>query len=150
MPQLRPPQPLEARFCLNCGARLAVVCPACQRQLSPDARFCSQCGASLEPSRWRPFGNAAQPAPTMPESFVASRYQVKRFLGEGGKKKVYLVYDTLLDRDVAFSLIKTEGLDEVGITRIKQEAQLRPPRRPCTWSASMTSATRGPALLVGQ
>ena len=60
----------------------------------------------------------------MPESFVASRYQVKRFLGEGGKKKVYLVYDTLLDRDVAFSLIKTEGLDEVGITRIKQEAQL--------------------------
>jgi tetratricopeptide (TPR) repeat protein len=117
--------PLEARFCLNCGARLAVVCPACQRQLSPDARFCSQCGASLEPFEVAPpFGNAAQPAPTVPDSFVAGRYQVKRFLGEGGKKKVYLVYDTLLDRDVAFSLIKTEGLDEVGITRIKQEAQL--------------------------
>jgi serine/threonine protein kinase len=67
---------------------------------------------------------AAQAAPTMPVSFVGGRYQVKRFLGEGGKKKVYLVHDTMLDREVAFSLIKTEGLDEVGIARIKQGAQL--------------------------
>ena len=37
-----------------------------------------------------------------------------RFLGEGGKKRVFLVADALLDRDVAFSLIKTEGLDEEG------------------------------------
>ena len=118
--------PLEARFCLNCGASLAICCPACQRQLAPDARFCSQCGTSLEPAAGAtPSASAvSQSAPTLPDSFVNGRYQVKRFLGEGGKKKVYLVHDTLLDRDVAFSLIKTEGLDEVGITRIKQEAQL--------------------------
>ncbi len=36
-----------------------------------------------------------------PTSFANGRYQVKRFLGEGGKKKVYLATDTLLDRDVA-------------------------------------------------
>ena len=47
-----------------------------------------------------------------PASFANGRYAVKRFLGEGGKKKVYLAHDTLLDRDVAFALIKTEGLDE--------------------------------------
>ena len=51
------------------------------------------------------------------------RYEVKRFLGEGGKKKVYLAQDTLLDREVAFALIKTEGLDEVTGTRITREAQ---------------------------
>ena len=34
---------------------------------------------------------------------------MKRFLGEGGKKRVYLAQDTLLDREVAFALIKTEG-----------------------------------------
>jgi len=48
---------------------------------------------------------------------------VKRFLGEGGKKKVYLAHDTLLDRDVAFALIKTEGLDDLGRDRITREAQ---------------------------
>ena len=66
-------------------------------------------------------------APTAPDdqpsSFSNDRYQVKRFLGEGGKKKVYLAQDTLLDREVAFALIKTEGLDEVSRTRITREAQ---------------------------
>jgi len=44
-------------------------------------------------------------------------------LGEGGKKKVYLAHDTLLDRDVAFALIKTEKLDEEARTRITREVQ---------------------------
>jgi len=58
-----------------------------------------------------------------PTSFANGRYQVKEFLGEGGKKKVYLAQDTLLDREVAFALIKTEGLDETSRTRIQREAQ---------------------------
>jgi len=37
---------------------------------------------------------------------------VKKLLGEGGKRKVYLTNDNTLDRDVAFALIKTENLDE--------------------------------------
>jgi serine/threonine protein kinase len=61
--------------------------------------------------------------PDQPTSFANGRYEVKRFLGEGGKKKVYLAQDTLLDREVAFALIKTEGLDEVSRTRITREAQ---------------------------
>ena len=69
------------------------------------------------------------PQPTLPPSsvqhtsFANGRYKVKRFLGEGGKKKVYLAQDTLLDLEVAFALIKTEGLDEVSRTRITREAQ---------------------------
>jgi len=59
----------------------------------------------------------------IPTAFAAGRYAVKQFLGEGGKKKVYLAHDTLLDRDVAFALIKTEGLDDVGRDRITREAQ---------------------------
>ncbi len=58
-----------------------------------------------------------------PTSFANGRYEVKRFLGEGGKKRVYLAQDTLLDREVAFALIKTAGLDEVSRTRITREAQ---------------------------
>jgi tetratricopeptide (TPR) repeat protein len=59
----------------------------------------------------------------MPTSFANGRYQVKKFLGEGGKKKVYLVHDSLLDRDVAFALIKTEKLDDATRLRVTREAQ---------------------------
>jgi tetratricopeptide (TPR) repeat protein len=59
----------------------------------------------------------------MPTSFASGRYKVKKFLGEGGKKKVYLVHDTLLDRDVAFALIKTEKLDDATRIRVSREAR---------------------------
>ncbi len=48
---------------------------------------------------------------------------VKGLLGEGGKKRVYLAHDTTLDRDVAFGLIKAEGLDVAARQRITREAQ---------------------------
>ncbi|PKB63658.1 MAG: hypothetical protein BZY80_06220 [SAR202 cluster bacterium Io17-Chloro-G2] len=60
---------------------------------------------------------------SQPTSFADGRYQVQRFLGEGGKKKVYLAHDATLDREVAFALIKTEGLDDASRTRIQREAQ---------------------------
>jgi len=65
----------------------------------------------------------SQPPTSHPTSFANGRYQVRKFLGEGGKKKVFLAHDTLLDRDVAFALIKTEGLDDTGRQRITREAQ---------------------------
>ncbi len=63
-----------------------------------------------------------------PSSFAGGRYAVKKFLGEGGKKKVYLAHDSLLDRDVAFAQIKfaqikIEGLDDVGRERVTREGQ---------------------------
>jgi tetratricopeptide (TPR) repeat protein len=60
----------------------------------------------------------------VPTSFAGGRYQVKKFLGEGGKKKVYLVHDEVLDRDVAFALIKTERLDDATRLRFSREAQV--------------------------
>ena len=58
-----------------------------------------------------------------PTSFANGRYNVSKFLGEGGKKRVYLAHDTLLDREVAFALIKTDGLDQTSRARITREAQ---------------------------
>jgi class 3 adenylate cyclase len=48
---------------------------------------------------------------------------VRRFLGEGGKKRVYLAHDSRLERDVALALIKTDGLDEAGLARVRREAR---------------------------
>jgi class 3 adenylate cyclase/Cdc6-like AAA superfamily ATPase len=59
----------------------------------------------------------------MPESFAGGRYSVRRFLGEGGRKRVYLAHDERLDRDVAVAVIKTEGLDAQGLSRVRREAQ---------------------------
>ena len=58
-----------------------------------------------------------------PKSFADGRYQVQKFLGEGGKKRVYLARDSVLDRDVALAVIKTEGLDETSRERITREAR---------------------------
>ena len=68
---------------------------------------------------------AAMPrqAEEVPVSFANGRYEVKSLLGEGGKKKVYLVHDMTLDRDVAFGLIKSEGLDAEARQRITRESQ---------------------------
>ena len=104
------------------------MCPACGSDTSAEARFCRGCGASLAadappPAATPPISTPAPSPSQQPSSFADGRYQVKRFLGEGGKKKVYLAQDTTLDRDVAFALIKTEGLDDTSRTRIRREAQ---------------------------
>ncbi len=59
----------------------------------------------------------------MPTAIAGGRYHVQRFIGEGAKKRVYLAHDTRLDRDVAIALIKTEGLDDAGLIRVRREAQ---------------------------
>jgi len=108
-----------AKFCIDCGQSLLAefLCPSCGKSSPPGSKFCQECGHALvEPVPTKP----TSPEPT---SFVGGRYQVKKFLGEGGKKKVYLTRDTVLDRDVAFALIKTEKLDDEARTRITREAQ---------------------------
>jgi len=90
---------------------------AAQRSLSRES---DRSNSSPDSPLGLAFPSAIQDQPT---SFANGRYQVKRFLGEGGKKKVYLAQDTLLDREVAFALIKSEGLDDISRTRITREAK---------------------------
>jgi serine/threonine protein kinase/tetratricopeptide (TPR) repeat protein len=109
-----------AKFCTACGQQLQteMVCPQCHHTNKPTAKFCEECGHSLIEAA----SEIAEPS-TEPTSFANGRYQVRRFLGEGGKKKVYLVHDTSLDRDVAFALIKTEKLDDATRARVNREAR---------------------------
>ncbi len=46
-PVCRSENPVGAKFCFNCGTRLAVACPSCGAPTLPDARFCNECGTSL-------------------------------------------------------------------------------------------------------
>src|SRR5205085_12575273 len=66
----------------------------------------------------------SQPScPAPPGSIGAGRYEIRSFLGEGGRKRVYQAYDRALDRDVALATIKTEDLDAAGLERVRREAQ---------------------------
>jgi eukaryotic-like serine/threonine-protein kinase len=115
----------EATFCGKCGKPLHVelTCPQCNHKNPSDNRFCDKCGHSLLESTPKQQPSIPTPISSVPTSFANGRYQVKKMLGEGGKKKVYLAHDSLLDRDIAIYLIKTEKLDETGRTRITREAQ---------------------------
>ena len=105
------------KFCEECGAKMESICPNCGAIIYRDKKFCGECGHALTETVPKPL---TSPEPT---SFSGSRYQVKKKLGEGGKKKVYLTHDTKLGRDVAFALIKIENLDDKDRTRITREAQ---------------------------
>ena len=115
--------PTGSKFCSECGAPSAApgMCPACGFANASTAKFCNECGAPLASG---PAGaRSAVPSTVHPASFAGGRYQVKQPLGEGAKKRVYLAHDARLDRDVAFALIKADGLDDEGLRRIRREAQ---------------------------
>lgn len=39
--------PAGAKFCLNCGQKLAAACPNCGAEIVPGAKFCLSCGTKL-------------------------------------------------------------------------------------------------------
>jgi serine/threonine protein kinase/tetratricopeptide (TPR) repeat protein len=124
-PHCQADNPEGVKFCGECGKSLQdeLVCPQCGHANPSGVKFCHECGCRLtEPVSQEPPA-AAKTATAEPTSFVNDRYKVKKKLGEGGKKKVYLVHDKVLDRDVAFALIKTENLDQDARKRVTREAQ---------------------------
>ena len=92
----------EARFCEDCGARLALVCPHCGAEVSPGKRFCRSCGAALTAGP-----AAAVPAPTTyTPKHLAQRILTSKAALEGERKQVTVVFadlkgsmELLADRD---------------------------------------------------
>lgn len=113
--------PDTAKFCSECASRLQVEakCPACGTSNAPGAKFCNECAQPLSASSTP----ASAPSLALPASFADGRYHVRSFLGEGGRKRVYLAHDRKLDREVAVAVIKTDGLNEGGLARVGREAQ---------------------------
>ncbi|MCC7386809.1 MAG: serine/threonine protein kinase [Deltaproteobacteria bacterium] len=52
------------------------------------------------------------------------RYAVRRVLGQGGQKTVYLVHDGALDRECALAVVQTEALAPADVERLQREAQV--------------------------
>ena len=97
-------------------------CPSCGNENREGARFCDSCGSELtaEPAAADP---RQEPLPADVPTEIAGRYRVKRFLGQGGRKRVYLSDDTATGTEVALALFDTEGVGAAIQARTRREAE---------------------------
>ena len=85
-----------ASFCERCGTSLINKCPKCGTVLRSTAIFCDNCGNALTSQTTPAQQVESTPSSTsVPASFANGRYRVKKLLGEGGKKKVFLAPDAV-------------------------------------------------------
>ena len=98
--------PVEAKFCENCGQKLFRTCPNCGSTNKAEAKFCLNCGEPLEPSiptrEKTRLSELRQSAPAgLKEKMRASSSQI-----EGERKPV-----TILFADIVGSTSIAEKLD---------------------------------------
>jgi tetratricopeptide (TPR) repeat protein len=61
-------------------------------------------------------------SPATIQTFGSGRYVIRRILGEGGQKIVYLVNDEVLGRECALSLLRPDALEGDAVQRFRREA----------------------------
>ncbi|HEY7188172.1 MAG TPA: serine/threonine-protein kinase [Vicinamibacterales bacterium] len=95
-------------------------CRDCNATLPAEARFCLQCGARVQAAP----DPVADPLREALERAIGFQYRVERLLGRGGMGAVYLAHELALDRDVAIKVLPPEqgGTPEMR-ARFKHEAR---------------------------
>jgi hypothetical protein len=103
-PQCQHENPPQAKFCLECGARVALTCTKCRSELPAGAKFCLECGEPVAPKA------TAEPRFTSPESYtpkhLAEKILTSKSALEGERKQVMVLFaglkgsmELLADRD---------------------------------------------------
>jgi class 3 adenylate cyclase/tetratricopeptide (TPR) repeat protein len=100
-PRCQHENPLQAKFCLECGARLALTCSKCATELPVEANFCLQCGEPVRPIS----PQFTSPGNYTPKHLVEKILNSKSAL-EGERKQV-----TVLFVDVSGFTSLSERLD---------------------------------------
>jgi class 3 adenylate cyclase/tetratricopeptide (TPR) repeat protein len=99
-PRCQHQNPQQAKFCLECGARLALTCAKCRAELPGSAKFCPECGEPVGP----------QIQTRSPESYtpkhLAEKILTSKAALEGERKQVTVLFadlkgsmELLADRD---------------------------------------------------
>src|SRR5712692_6566309 len=84
-PACRHENPGQAKFCLECGARLVVSCSNCGTELPPSAKFCLECGARVTASSAVMASRSASPEAYTPKH-LAERILTTKAALEGERK----------------------------------------------------------------
>jgi class 3 adenylate cyclase/tetratricopeptide (TPR) repeat protein len=101
-PRCQHENPQQAKFCLECGARLALTCSKCRAELPGSAKFCLECG--------EPVPQQVRDRFTSPESYtpkhLAEKILTSKAALEGERKQVTVLFadlkgsmELLADRD---------------------------------------------------
>jgi len=92
-PRCQQDNPPHARFCLGCGARLALICTSCGAELPGGARFCLQCGQAVTAGTADSVGS---PAPdTYTPKHLAEKILTSKAALEGERKQVTVLFADL-------------------------------------------------------
>ena len=103
-PRCQHENPPQAKFCLECGARVALTCTKCRSELPAGAKFCLECGEAVAAQA------AADPRFTSPEIYtpkhLAEKILTSKSALEGERKQVTVLFadlkgsmELLADRD---------------------------------------------------
>ena len=121
-PACRHDNPERAKFCLECGQRLAAACPQCGTELPPAAKFCLECGHRLGAAEAAPASSPTVPPPgadfqarlaSYTPKHLAEKILTSRSALEGERRQV-----TVLFTDVAGFTPLAEKLDPEDVHRI--------------------------------
>jgi len=103
-PRCRHENPPQAKFCLECGARVALTCAKCGVELPGGAKFCLECGAPVSAEATVPSRFASPEAYT--PKHLAEKILTSKTALEGERKQVTVLFadlkgsmELLADRD---------------------------------------------------
>jgi hypothetical protein len=82
-PRCQRENPLPAKFCLECGSRLAPTCAQCGTALPAGAKFCLECGQPVG----APSGRSPSPDAYTPKH-LAEKILTSKAALEGERKQV--------------------------------------------------------------
>jgi class 3 adenylate cyclase/ribosomal protein L40E len=80
--------PPQAKFCLECGAKLALICFQCGTELPAEAKFCIECGEPLHPGATQ---TPLSPGNYRPKHLAEKILSSKNAL-EGERKQVSVLF----------------------------------------------------------
>jgi class 3 adenylate cyclase/tetratricopeptide (TPR) repeat protein len=114
-PRCRHANPDRAKFCLECGQRLAQGCAACGTELPDTAKFCPECGRPVSGPAGAPTGSGAATPPEArtPASYtpphLARKILTSRAALEGERKPVTVLFCDLVGSTALAERLGPEG-----------------------------------------
>jgi len=109
-PRCRHGNPARAKFCLECGQRLAATCPACSAELPDGARFCMECGRPVSAAPAAPPREAARAPAAYTPRHLAERILTSRAALAGERKAVTVLFCDLVGSTALAERLGAEGM----------------------------------------
>ncbi len=105
-PQCRNENPVDAKFCLECGRRLALSCGTCGTELPAGAKFCKECGQAVGAATPPTAARVGAPPGSYTPKHLAEKILISKAALEGERKQVTVLFadlkgsmELLADRD---------------------------------------------------